>query len=764
MMMTMKRLAFVLVFILLFVYAAAQPPSLPTVIEKSPGYSTLQLYQGWNLIKAPGDKSPFLETAESCQKLARGAERTFGPADITQLYVYDFQTKNYLKRDSPPYNSLLQNYPNYYSTTSVWVKSQRDCIYYVDNTFDTAKFEPMKKGWNFTAISDDLLSSNLQSIAGDCLIQSAYYFDAKNKQWDELGAYEVITSPNLIGQGVIINVASDCSFARTTSSLKGTAQVKVTIKSDLDKQPIEGAKVTFYSATSPRPKLAEVSTDAKGVAEASFEDVQKIFFNVNAPAHGLYSSEDLLTAPSSVKNITVIVKPNFEGRTENGEFYRGYANGLATLYVYESYIGDTARYTNNLIEKALNKYGVMIKIIHKDFPINRVAVDTDDFFGRQFKAMPGSLEFKAAEAARCAADQSRFWEYRQLILQHQRPKVVDVEKLENILNPELRPLYEAVVPVTIDTFKQYAFQLNLDTRKFNQCLDKGMHRQKVYDDFQEAVKLGVSQNPTLIFEGRKLEGDFEEREFWETIDPVMEEQFKGSPYIQPQFPATSRIYDSKFRIGNPSIKLTIIEFCDPRLLDCRATTENIKKLIDHYKKTCYGVTLKNLGAFETRCLDSIRFIYKPLPQLDDYLSKKIAMSVYCAHNQTIAVRSIGSQMAGLSRFMEYVDELHGQQSSLSYATLKQIALKMGLDSQALEIKLFAQCLDNDKFKSQLASDAAQAEALSVKNVPVVYIAGYRMDGARTFEEMKEITDSKLNIDAFIERQLDSLRAERTRGN
>ncbi len=88
---------------------------------------------------------------------------------------------------------------------------------------------------------------------------------------------------------------------------------------------------------------------------------------------------------------------------------------------------------------------------------------------------------KAAEAAECAGEQKKYWEYHDALFQHQNA-------LDN------------------KSLKQYAIDLGLDTEAFNQCLDSGAMAGEVQKDFQEGSRLGIRGTPTFFINGTKVVG------------------------------------------------------------------------------------------------------------------------------------------------------------------------------------------------------------------------------------------------------------------
>ena len=87
----------------------------------------------------------------------------------------------------------------------------------------------------------------------------------------------------------------------------------------------------------------------------------------------------------------------------------------------------------------------------------------------------------AAEAARCAAAEGRYWPYHDLLF----------EKQPAFRHPDLLA-YAAVVGV--------------DRAAFAQCVDEHRFAPDVGADLEQAVALGVFSTPTLFVNGRRIEG------------------------------------------------------------------------------------------------------------------------------------------------------------------------------------------------------------------------------------------------------------------
>jgi protein-disulfide isomerase len=88
----------------------------------------------------------------------------------------------------------------------------------------------------------------------------------------------------------------------------------------------------------------------------------------------------------------------------------------------------------------------------------------------------------AAQAAECANDQGRFWDFHDTLYVNQRGENKGAFSSENL--------------------KRFAEALELDTAAFDSCLDSGKHASKVRDDTGAASQIGVSVVPTVFVNGQ----------------------------------------------------------------------------------------------------------------------------------------------------------------------------------------------------------------------------------------------------------------------
>ncbi len=113
-------------------------------------------------------------------------------------------------------------------------------------------------------------------------------------------------------------------------------------------------------------------------------------------------------------------------------------------------------------------------------------------------AFLGSESQWAAEAAECASDQNKYWEYH--------------DKLYNSQSGENQGAFNK------DNLKKFAEELGLDKQAFNECLDSGKYTSLVQDDTQVSSSIGVQSTPTFLINGKPVVGAQPIEAFKQVID------------------------------------------------------------------------------------------------------------------------------------------------------------------------------------------------------------------------------------------------------
>ncbi len=92
----------------------------------------------------------------------------------------------------------------------------------------------------------------------------------------------------------------------------------------------------------------------------------------------------------------------------------------------------------------------------------------------------------AAEAAECANDQGRYWEYHYKLYAEQQGENEGAFRSEAL--------------------KGFATELGLNQQEFDDCLDSHRHYDEIMREQDEAVALGASGTPTIVITGTMIPG------------------------------------------------------------------------------------------------------------------------------------------------------------------------------------------------------------------------------------------------------------------
>ena len=122
-------------------------------------------------------------------------------------------------------------------------------------------------------------------------------------------------------------------------------------------------------------------------------------------------------------------------------------------------------------------------------------------FGYFDFAFLGQESSWAAEAAECAADQNKFWEYHDMLYSSQSGENQGAFNKDNL--------------------KKFAEDLELDTNAFNKCFDSGKYTQLIQGDSNTASSIGVRSTPTFLINGQPLIGAQPFEAFQRVIDPLL---------------------------------------------------------------------------------------------------------------------------------------------------------------------------------------------------------------------------------------------------
>ncbi len=196
----------------------------------------------------------------------------------------------------------------------------------------------------------------------------------------------------------------------------------------------------------------------------SFSSEQKLLGAIVAGAvvlFGLFAFA-LLRAPSST--VTPDGSVTF---SDAGAPIKGLDESRVVVRMYSDLQCPACRAAEPALQAIMAKFGDRVTFIWKDFPLMTIHPN----------ARP------AANAARCAQDQGKFWEYHDRLFAEQAA-------WSGERNPQ-------------DRFTQFARETGLDEGEFTSCYGERRYDDKVMNDVREGEKNGVNSTPTFYINDRR---------------------------------------------------------------------------------------------------------------------------------------------------------------------------------------------------------------------------------------------------------------------
>ncbi|MDH4152420.1 MAG: thioredoxin domain-containing protein [Nitrospira sp.] len=187
-------------------------------------------------------------------------------------------------------------------------------------------------------------------------------------------------------------------------------------------------------------------------------------------------------------NLPQAALPLLEVRADDDP-WTGTDHAPVTIIEFSDFECPYCRRSVPTLKELLDKYPGKLKLVYRDFPgLNH----------------PQALS--AAEAAQCAAEQNRFWDYHDALFSRQRSE--DAWDFSNL-----------------------AETLGLSPEPFTSCMNNHRYRAEVLSDLQDGLKLGVTSTPTFFINGRPLVGARPLADFQAIIEPLLTNPSSPYPHL-----------------------------------------------------------------------------------------------------------------------------------------------------------------------------------------------------------------------------------------
>lgn len=302
---------------------------------------------------------------------------------------------------------------------------------------------------------------------------------------------------------------------------------------------------------------------------------------------------------------------------------------------------------------------------------------------------PGTGSFLTHEAAVCAQEQGKFWEYHDAIFGS--PNVSQGEA--DLLN--------------------LAKNLGLDENQFQACLKSGRSRSFIEEDIKEGDQRGVQGTPVIFLNDQTVEGAYPYEHFVSVIEGILDpSKAKAVPPPSQVAPAgpppVAQFNDLEDRptLGSKQAPITLVEFSDFYCPFCGRVEPTLEQLEKNYA-------------------GKIRRVWRHYPLAFHTGADRVHEASECAHEQ--------------GKFWPYHKKLFERQGSpFNDDALIKLAKELDLDK-----KKFEKCLKSGKYKALVQKEIAKGTEAGVQGTPAVFVNGQLVSGAQPYEAFDQLIKKEL---------------------
>lgn len=176
--------------------------------------------------------------------------------------------------------------------------------------------------------------------------------------------------------------------------------------------------------------------------------------------------------------VTILLRPPRVEVAYDSARLRGRPDAPVIIVEFADFQCGYCRTVQPVLKGLLARYGGQVSLGFRDYPLQNIHPQAQ----------------AAAEAARRAGEQGKFWEYHDLLF------LGDASSLG------------------AERLNEHARTLELDAGRFKECLSSGKHRAQVASEVQDAMKSGVAGTPAFFINGIFLDGAQPPAAFEQIID------------------------------------------------------------------------------------------------------------------------------------------------------------------------------------------------------------------------------------------------------
>ena len=176
-------------------------------------------------------------------------------------------------------------------------------------------------------------------------------------------------------------------------------------------------------------------------------------------------------------DVAIMLRPPTVNVSYDPARVKGNPEAPVTIVEFSDFQCPFCKAAESALKEVLTKSSGRVKLAYLDFPLSEIHPKAQG----------------AAEAARCAGEQGKFWEYHDVLY-------ADQSKLDGA------------------GLVSSAVALNMDEKSFRSCLDSGKFKSKIQADVDQGIKVGVAGTPGFFVNGVFLSGAQPLAEFEKIID------------------------------------------------------------------------------------------------------------------------------------------------------------------------------------------------------------------------------------------------------
>jgi len=175
--------------------------------------------------------------------------------------------------------------------------------------------------------------------------------------------------------------------------------------------------------------------------------------------------EHLVERLRAVEQVTIMIRPPRVNVGSDPARTKGNQGAPVKIVEFSDFSCPYCKAVEPTLKEILTKYGGKVNLSYRDFPLMQLHPHAKS----------------AAEAAHCALEQSKFWEYHDQLL-------------------------SSAAELRIETLMDMARSINMDERVFTSCLNGARYRYDVERDMDEGMRAGIEGTPAFFINGVFLAG------------------------------------------------------------------------------------------------------------------------------------------------------------------------------------------------------------------------------------------------------------------